>query len=219
MFTIDNLPEILLKRFLVEFSAGDYLFRQGEKGNTMYFILSGSIQLSHRLENTERLVGHMESGEFLGEKAILEDVPYRRACSALATSNLQTLEFSAGDLKVIQSRVPDFSLKILSMVSERLDKANHLISVLQLNRETDRLVHFLLYEAKFFGVRASQGTEIQLSCRTISEGCNVEEQLVSEALSYLVNQKILLKSLNGYIIPDENSLLGFLTRLYERVAA
>ncbi len=219
MFSRDQIDDTLLKRYLVELSAGDFLFRQNEKGNTLYIILEGRIQLSHRIYSTERLVGSLGAGEVVGEKAMLGEGPHRRAFSAIAQTESSVLEFGTDDLKALQKSWPDFTSKLLSLVIRRLDKANLLVSVLQLPDPTERVVEYLLYLRNHFGIKEKNGVRVVLTGADVAGGANVEPSFVERCLNHLVKKDIIKKLPDGYLIPDEQALTEYIPVLKERAAA
>lgn len=219
MFDAKTIGDALLKRYLVEFSAGSYLFKQNERGNTMYIILEGRVQISHKMENRERLVAILEEGDVVGEKALCSDTPYRRTFTALAMTRVTALELGITDLRQVQSKLTDFTQKVLALVIKRLDKANILISILQLREDTERLVHYLIYMAKYFGKKNRRGVEFLGNIDSIAEACNVDRQMVADSIKYLIKSELLIKSPEGYVLPDETALISFLPTLRERIAA
>jgi CRP/FNR family transcriptional regulator, cyclic AMP receptor protein len=219
MFSRDQIDDTLLKRYLVELSAGDYLFRQNEKGNTLFVILEGRFQLSHRIHSTERLVGMLGAGEVVGEKAMLNEGPHRRGCSAIAMTEASVLEFGGDDLKALQKSWPDFTSKLLALVIRRLDKSNVLVSVLQVQDPTDRIVEYLLYLHHFFGTKEKNGVRVVATPADIAAGANVELDHVEKCLEHLLKKNILKRSPDGYLIHDEQAMVEYLPVLKERAAA
>ncbi len=65
-----------------DFAQGETLFKQGESGDYIYIIVSGSVQISKESQNKQEIVARMSSGDILGEMAILYDEP--RCASAVA---------------------------------------------------------------------------------------------------------------------------------------
>ncbi len=219
MFSRDQIDDTLLKRFLVELSAGDYLFKQNEKGNTLFVILEGRFQLSHRIHSSERLVGVLGAGEVVGEKAMLGEGPHRRAFSAIAMTEAAVLEFGGDDLKALQKSWPDFTSKLLALVIRRLDKANVLVSVLQLPDPTERVVEFMLYLYRYFGAKEKNGTRVTTTPADVAIGCNVEETVAAKCLNHLVKKDIIKKLPDGYLISDEQAMIEYIPVLKERAAA
>jgi len=219
MFSRDQIDDTLLKRFLVELSTGDYLFKQNEKGNTLFVILEGKFQISHRTHSNERLVGVLGAGEVVGEKAMLGEGPYRRAFSAIAMTSAAVLELGVDDLKALQKAWPDFTSKLLALVIRRLDKANGLVSVLQLNDPTERIVEYLLYLERHFGTKEKGGTRVVTSPMDISTAANVDEAAAAKCLNHLVKKDIIKKLPDGYLLSDEQAIVEYLPVLKERAAA
>jgi CRP/FNR family cyclic AMP-dependent transcriptional regulator len=214
-----NPDDPLLKKFLRRCSLGDYLFRQGDAGNTMFIILEGVVLLFHRERNLERLVGTLGSGEMVGEKAILNRGPYRHNFTAQAKSEATVLEFDAENFKVLQTKIPEFSMMMLRVLSTRLDESNEMVFILQSVDEVDRVVKYLAFFCHHHSKKVPEGMEIVLSAIDIQHAVNVDEDKIKEILAELTTQKILVKRKDGYIISDENALLDQISYLKERTAA
>jgi len=70
-----------------------------------------------------------------GRKSNFGRSPYRHTYSAVAETNITFLELDAKTLKLIQTKMPISRLKLLRRVTERLDEANELVSILQIKDE------------------------------------------------------------------------------------
>ena len=140
MFNKDQLKSEALRRFMMEVATGQKLFEQNDKGNTLYIIVEGSIKLVHKVMQTERVIAVLGPGEIVGEKALCSSTPYRRAFTAVADSATVVLEFDGASLKAIGAKLPDFPLKMLEVVVQRLDKANELVGILQSPKQAERVV-------------------------------------------------------------------------------
>jgi len=107
MFSPDNLGnDAALGKLVRTANSGDYLFKQGDKSNTMYLIMEGSVGLMLNTVHSQRRVGTVGPGEMVGEKAIIEDAPYKHTYSAVAQTNVVMLELDKQSLKTIQKRIP-----------------------------------------------------------------------------------------------------------------
>lgn len=69
--------------------AGETLFRQGDIGDELFIIREGAIRIVDDADGEELAV--LESGEFFGEAALLEDQPRNASAIALRDSELFTL--------------------------------------------------------------------------------------------------------------------------------
>src|SRR4051812_1847094 len=91
MLNKSNLNDAALNKFVREINSGDYLFKQAQRGNTMYVIVDGLVKVFFKAMSVDRLVGLATTGEVIGEKAILSEKPYKRDFSAQAKTNCTLL--------------------------------------------------------------------------------------------------------------------------------
>jgi CRP/FNR family transcriptional regulator, cyclic AMP receptor protein len=208
-----------LKKYLRQISAGDYLFRQGESGNTMFVLLEGIVVIYHQDHNVERLVGTLRAGEMVGEKAVLNKSPYRRNFTAQAQVESVVMEVDFDAFKYLQTKMPDLLLTMVRILSSRLDESNQMVFVLQSTDEVDRVIKYLYFYCQNHSKKVPEGSELVLSSTDIHRAINVSEDRVEEILNELTAQRILVKKKGGYIISDENALFDQITTIRERTAS
>jgi LmbE family N-acetylglucosaminyl deacetylase len=76
------------------FPADSYLIEQGEAASTMYFLLSGQVEIRREGEDGRvRVVGRSGPGEFIGEQGIATGQP--RNAHVVAVDDVTSLTFSA----------------------------------------------------------------------------------------------------------------------------
>ncbi len=66
-----------------DFATDETIFLQGDSGDFIYIIISGSVEISKETKTEKDIVAKMSSGDILGEMALLSDEP--RCASATAT--------------------------------------------------------------------------------------------------------------------------------------
>ncbi|HNE25398.1 MAG TPA: cyclic nucleotide-binding domain-containing protein, partial [Leptospiraceae bacterium] len=86
-----GLKEIRSLCHLRDYAAGEHIFREGEPGVGMYVILDGFIDIYHRDGKREKHLATLESGDFFGELALLEELP--RTASAAAKNHARIIGF------------------------------------------------------------------------------------------------------------------------------
>ena len=102
--------------------AGEYVFRQGDKGIDLYVIQSGTIEIS-RGEGDKRVVlGTLGQGAFFGEMSVLESMP--RDADAVAVTRTQLLVITQGGLLIRLRRDPTFAVEMLHQLSGRVRSLN-----------------------------------------------------------------------------------------------
>ncbi|HCV43312.1 MAG TPA: cyclic nucleotide-binding domain-containing protein [Bacteroidetes bacterium] len=100
------------------------IFRQGEPGVGMYIIIEGRVAVV--AEPGSRTLAQLQTGEFFGELALLDDSP--RSASAIAQEECRMLGFFQPDLFGLIDRNPHLGVKIVMrlarVIGERLKKCN-----------------------------------------------------------------------------------------------
>ena len=67
--TLSKITDILEETF---FSYGDYIIRQGARGDTFFIISKGHVKVTmkHSNSNAEKFIRTLAKGDFFGEKAL-----------------------------------------------------------------------------------------------------------------------------------------------------
>ena len=128
------------------YKPGEHVFRQGEVGVGMYMILTGMVDIS--VENSDPLISQepsiyvtrLESGDFFGEIALIEDNG-RRTASATAHTDCTLLGFFKPDLNELIERNPVTGIKVLSRLAQVLGRRLRETSekITDLKRELERV--------------------------------------------------------------------------------
>lgn len=81
-----------------DFTAGETLFTQGEKGNFIFIIINGEVEIIKETNGKKEHVAHVSSGDILGEMAVLTDEP--RCASAIATEPTRAIMVNDRSLRL-----------------------------------------------------------------------------------------------------------------------
>ncbi len=101
----------------VELSAGQRLFSQGEPGDSMYIIVSGKVRISRGLENRERELATLVSGDIFGEESLIYSLP--RSATVTATERTQLLRLDKEHLSSIIREFPYIKPYLIAIVNSR----------------------------------------------------------------------------------------------------
>jgi len=108
----------------------------------MFVIAKGLVELIAERHGQKHLVGFIEAGQFLGEKAVLSDSPHQRAFSAKTKTETAILELGLHAIEKIRKNAPDLMNDLLKqmfqMAALRLDRANQLSQALRPADTTQR---------------------------------------------------------------------------------
>lgn len=106
---------------LTAISAGQALFKAGEKGDWMYVLMSGRAEIVVH----ERVVETAEPGAILGEMAMIDDVPH--SASVVAQSDCQFLAIDRKRFTFMIQQTPNFALHVMRVIAGRLRRTDALL--------------------------------------------------------------------------------------------
>lgn len=201
-----------LKPCFRTFAAGDYLFKQGQSGNTMFIILSGEVELLAERDDVEVLEAVLAGGQFLGEKAIVTELAHQRLFSARARRTTDALEVSSKDIDRLQQKAPhvvsDMLRRSFVVSGERLSRMNYLVRILRPSDNDQRLVACIRYFCRALGKRTDQGVEITLPLASIHYYIDMDLLTIRAELVRLDAAGLVkAQGKDRYLVPDENALL------------
>ena len=80
---------------LKKFYQGEVIFEEGQEGDTVYVIRSGSVEISLTRENKKVVLARLGDGNCFGEMASVSSAKRSAAARALTYSEVYTLNASA----------------------------------------------------------------------------------------------------------------------------
>ncbi len=104
----------------VNYEPGQDLFKQGDPGDAAYIILDGEADIIVDTPGGELVVASMKKNDFVGDIAILCDVP--RTATVRATKPLSTLVITKDLFFQLVTEFPDMAVAIMRELAQRLHK-------------------------------------------------------------------------------------------------
>ena len=101
------------------FKSGESLFHQGDIGDAAYIIVEGSADVSVDAPGGAITVATVGTNDFVGEIAILCDVP--RTATVTATTELMTMRISKELFFQLVCQFPQIAVEIMRELASRLD--------------------------------------------------------------------------------------------------
>jgi len=108
--TIADISHVLRSR---DFARGTTVFRRGERGECMYFIVSGEVEV--QASPTAVVLG---AGQFFGEIALISGEP--RSASTVATRPTQLLILDIADFREVAARRPNLATAVHNEAERRV---------------------------------------------------------------------------------------------------
>lgn len=144
------MPSDLAYKFVnsllvVEIAKDEYFFQEGDKGNDIYLIADGIVEISVTTPELGKLIlARLSGGAFFGEFAVLNQTP--RSADAQAKINVQALKISREDLDRLSAQHPEIwsvledflKIRMLDTIFARSSAFSSLVKVdrLELARKT-----------------------------------------------------------------------------------
>ena len=151
---------------------GDVLFREGDRGDTLYVIAEGKIKLGRSSpDGRENLVAVLGPGEMFGELSLFDPKP--RTMTATAVAETQLLGLGNESLTAVLTGRPEVSKALLGALAQRLRRTNEHLADLVFTDVPGRVAKALLDLADRFG-------------RQLDNGILVSHDLTQEELAQLV---------------------------------
>lgn len=145
---LPGLDSLLENATTGNYQKGDYIFREGETGDTMYIITEGYLEVFK--EN--RVIAKRTKGEYLGEMALLGNKI--RSASVRATTDVQTIEIHEKHFLEFLGHNPQAFLPLFQTLThrwkedlEKIDSDNiELKKQIQINNRYSRLLEDTINE-------------------------------------------------------------------------
>lgn len=101
---------------------GAVIFSEGDKGDVMYVIQTGSVRISKKIDGNDSTIATLGQGEILGEMALFD--MQNRSATATIDSEARILTIDKRKLFATISRDPTLAFKIIETMSKRIRKLN-----------------------------------------------------------------------------------------------
>ncbi|MCL2007843.1 MAG: cyclic nucleotide-binding domain-containing protein [Treponema sp.] len=100
------------------YAKNSMLFAEGEPGNELFIIQSGSVTISKVVNNNEVLLAVLKPGDILGEMAMLESKP--RTASAVAYEDCKVMVINRANFELMIKTQPQLISKLTSLLADRI---------------------------------------------------------------------------------------------------
>jgi voltage-gated potassium channel len=114
------LKEVSLHLRPVVYTPGDFIFKEGDLGNEMHFVIRGRLEV---LSGDGMIVySELSDGDFFGEIALFKNRPRTASIRAITFSDLYILDKEA--FEVVLKNYPDIASHIKTIAEQREDRSS-----------------------------------------------------------------------------------------------
>jgi CRP/FNR family cyclic AMP-dependent transcriptional regulator len=110
----------------VTFNAGDTIIAEGDQGDTAFFIIKGSVEVSIGQGVKAKTVGSLNAGEVFGEMCLIEPGP--RSATIRARTDTECLATSYEEFIATIEEDPARAVEFMKTLVRRLRQMNDLMA-------------------------------------------------------------------------------------------
>ena len=197
--------DVFFERFGVEYSPNEIIFCEYEPGTEFYFVQSGRVKIVKVINNMEKTLDILTTGDVFGEMAILEREP--RSASAIAVDHVKLLKFHRDNFDSLLEGTPQLAYKLLLIFSKRIYDAKRRLMILLLDEPSLKVMDVFVMLAEQ-DLHLDLRNEISLSVTvpqvaswagmTISEVQKELDRLVQVNKIELFNDRITVKNIRDF---------------------
>lgn len=101
----------------MHFGPGETIFRQGDKGDFVYTIVSGEVDVIIEDAAGEKLIARLGSGQSFGEMALISDAP--RTATVQTVTNVDVVTMGRVDFTTLYAYLPDMRTSVDKIMKQR----------------------------------------------------------------------------------------------------
>jgi CRP-like cAMP-binding protein len=143
-------------RKIKQYNQGDYIFRENEKGEEMYILQEGVVELRKKVGQGEKCLKVVDTPkDFFGEMALVDESPRSASAVAVTDTTLVAVNQPAFENMILTNG--KFALKIIKILSARIRNSNVQISELIAEVPKERCIRGMVDYAVKHGEKIFNG--------------------------------------------------------------
>src|SRR3712207_6700030 len=186
---------------------GRVIFKGGERGDSLYIVVSGKIKLSRRSpDGRENVLAVMGPSDQFGELSVFDPGP--RTATATAVTDVKLARMPQSVLRLWIEAHPEIGEQLLRVLARRLRRTNDSVADLIFTDVPGRVAKALLQMADRFGSRESEGLRVKhdLTQEELAQLVGASRETVNKALADFASRAWLRVDSRAVTILDADRL-------------
>jgi CRP/FNR family transcriptional regulator, nitrogen oxide reductase regulator len=193
---LEELAGLTVER---SYQAGEFILFEGDRSDWFYFIRQGRVKVVKQTPaGKDFILAVFLPGEMFGAVAVFKDIPY--PASAQAIDRTSVLGIKRNDFLAFMARKPEVALKIINILSERLEKAHDRLRDLATERVEQRVARMLLM------LSSKLGASLPFTKQEIADMSGTTRETAIRIMSRLSKGNIVRSTRGKVAIQDEKRL-------------
>ncbi|MDX8391072.1 MAG: Crp/Fnr family transcriptional regulator [Mariprofundaceae bacterium] len=176
-----------------QYNKNTLILQEGESGDSMAIILSGSVKVSqYSPDGQEVVLCLLESSSFFGEMALLDAEPRSATVTTMEDTELGHIRRS--DFERLMLDMPQLTKKLLAEIVHRLRRTNLVLANISTMDVNHRLYAYLNDYCEQFGALRPDGRiEIKLPTHQLmADQLSTSRETISRAVSALKKDGVII---------------------------
>lgn len=178
--------------------AGQEIFAEGSRGDMMYVILEGEVEILKSAQaGSAKVLSTLGKGEFFGEMALIDESP--RSASAVAKVDTKLLGMNESVLDTYILTNPEFASKMIRNLAKRLRGANKLIEQALAGNTVKVVMDGLAEFARERGTPTIKGLRVSVPAYAdwAASHLGIPEKVIPDIVRTLVERGFIVTSALG----------------------
>lgn len=163
------------------FRKGEVVFLEGDAGDALYGVISGSIRVATSNNDGKQIfLNMMEHGDVFGEISVIDGQP--RTATAEAVESTSLIVIQRHDFRKLMEREPVVAIHMLQILCQRLRWTTDIVHEAMLLPAPGRIAKRLLHLVSAHGRQTDAGLELRMSQAGLASFLGVSRQIVNQNL-------------------------------------
>ncbi len=164
----EELLDVVSSASVKKFAPGETLFIEGDTGDSVYLIGSGSVTVSKNIGDREVVLSYVPAGNYVGEMALVSDAP--RSGTVRAAVTTETIRLEGGPFKDLMERSQPLRRQVKATFKERLAQSLEMES----RPATGDVISFLVQQG------LGEATDVLLIDESLCVRCDICERACAD---------------------------------------
>ena len=203
--SVDQMRELSAITSSRLYRKGEMIYHAGDSRRDLLVIHTGKVKV-YRIseEGKEQVIRLVGPGEFLGELSLFSSK--KQTDYAEALEEVQMCVIAWNRLGTLMEKSSSIAFKIMEQLSDRLEQTERLLEESNLKSVTQRIVRYLLQEAK-----SASSVTLSLSKGDLASLLGMSQETLSRCISMLEQKRLIeLHGQRGIAILNPKALAALL---------
>lgn len=150
------------------YKAGEYIYREGDDGDSLHLIRVGSVTLSREIGGREVVLSYVPAGNYIGELGLMGD--RKRMDSARASVRTETISIGKSSFLDLLQKEPGLREQVQAQVQKRVQEETALAA----RPESGDVLSFFMQQG------LGESTDVLIIDESLCVGCNNCEKACAE---------------------------------------